>query len=142
MDMPENEANRKRREKWLEAHNRPFDPEQHEAALLSILQELRAAPRLSQEHLTRILRRYPMPSGVPFPKGQLLKGYRQLCARTGQAPDPEIIRRLQLKPTRTISGVAPVAVMTKPYPCPGECIFCPALEGMPTSYLPGEPSVM
>ena len=31
------------------------------------------------------------------------------------------------KPVRTISGVAVVAVMTSPHPCPhGKCIFCPS----------------
>ena len=34
---------------------------------------------------------------------------------------------LQRKPVRTLSGVAVVAVMTSPAPCPhGKCIFCPA----------------
>ncbi|MDD5178522.1 MAG: tRNA uridine(34) 5-carboxymethylaminomethyl modification radical SAM/GNAT enzyme Elp3, partial [Candidatus Nanoarchaeia archaeon] len=36
------------------------------------------------------------------------------------------------KPTRTISGVAPVAIMTKPIKCPhGKCAMCP---GGPDSY--------
>ena len=40
----------------------------------------------------------------------------------------ETLRRILLvKPTRTLSGVAPVAVMTSPYPCPhGKCLPCPA----------------
>ncbi|MCD6491665.1 MAG: tRNA uridine(34) 5-carboxymethylaminomethyl modification radical SAM/GNAT enzyme Elp3 [Candidatus Njordarchaeia archaeon] len=29
------------------------------------------------------------------------------------------------KPVRSISGVSVVAVMTKPLPCPGRCIYCP-----------------
>jgi len=32
--------------------------------------------------------------------------------------------------------------LTKPFPCPGECIFCPAVERMPKSYLPDEPGAM
>jgi elongator complex protein 3 len=47
--------------------------------------------------------------------------------------------RLRLRPIRTSSGVAPVAVLTGPYPCPGECIFCPEAKGFPKSYLPLEP---
>ncbi len=43
---------------------------------------------------------------------------------------------------RTQSGVAIVAVLTKPYPCPGKCIFCPSAQNMPKSYLPNEPAVM
>ncbi len=43
---------------------------------------------------------------------------------------------------RTQSGVAVVAVLTKPYPCPGKCIFCPSANNMPKSYLSNEPAVM
>ena len=43
---------------------------------------------------------------------------------------------------RTQSGVAVVAVLTKPYPCPGKCIYCPTEKDMPKSYLSNEPAVM
>ena len=44
----------------------------------------------------------------------------------------ELVQVLSIKPTRTISGVAVVAVMSKPFKCPhGVCIMCP---GGPKSY--------
>lgn len=43
---------------------------------------------------------------------------------------------------RTQSGVAVVAVLTKSYPCPGKCIYCPTEKDMPKSYLSNEPAVM
>lgn len=43
---------------------------------------------------------------------------------------------------RTQSGVAVVAVLTKSYPCPGKCIYCPTEKEMPKSYLSNEPAVM
>jgi elongator complex protein 3 len=43
---------------------------------------------------------------------------------------------------RTLSGVTTVTVLTKPYPCPGKCIFCPTDVRMPKSYLPDEPGAM
>ncbi len=46
------------------------------------------------------------------------------------------------KKMRTQSGVAVVAVLTKPYPCPGKCIYCPSEKEMPKSYLSNEPAVM
>lgn len=68
------------------------------------------------------------------------------------------LRYLQAKPTRTISGVSVVALMTKPWPCPhskskkgkkavGSCIFCPGgpksnLGDVPQSYTGKEPSTM
>ena len=53
-----------------------------------------------------------------------------------------------VKPTRTISGVTPLAVMTKPIPCPhGKCIYCPGglnsqFGDVPQSYTGGEPATM
>ena len=38
-----------------------------------------------------------------------------------------------------MSGVVPVTLLTKPYPCPGKCIFCPNDVRMPKSYLSAEP---
>ena len=47
-----------------------------------------------------------------------------------------------MKPTRSQAGVTVVTVLTKPYPCPGKCIFCPTDVRMPKSYLPDEPGAM
>ena len=58
---------------------------------------------------------------------------------------------LSLKPVRTISGVAPIALMSEPYPCPhtikgiGPCTYCPGGPGsafgdVPQSYTGTEPS--
>ncbi|NLL94366.1 MAG: tRNA uridine(34) 5-carboxymethylaminomethyl modification radical SAM/GNAT enzyme Elp3 [Thermoplasmatales archaeon] len=47
------------------------------------------------------------------------------------------------KPVRTLSGVAVVAVMTSPHPCPhGKCVYCPggADQGSPQSYTGKEPA--
>ena len=32
--------------------------------------------------------------------------------------------------------------MTKPYPCPGQCVYCPTQKAIPKSYLDDEPAVM
>jgi elongator complex protein 3 len=135
-------VNGQRRRAWRAAHRAPFDLERHGDVLVAILEEVQAAPEWSQKRLTRILRRYPLPDGSMLSKSQLLRGYAQLCAQEGQEPDPTLVQRLRVKPTRTISGVAPVTVLTEPFPCPGECVFCPAVERMPKSYLPDEPGAM
>ncbi|MBN1159863.1 MAG: tRNA uridine(34) 5-carboxymethylaminomethyl modification radical SAM/GNAT enzyme Elp3, partial [Candidatus Diapherotrites archaeon] len=52
---------------------------------------------------------------------------------------------LQMKPVRTISGVAVVAVMTPPKECPhGKCTYCPGGPDMdaPQSYTGHEPAAM
>jgi elongator complex protein 3 len=58
----------------------------------------------------------------------------------------ETLRRiLMVKPSRTLSGVAPVAVMTSPYACPhGKCLPCPGGPDhpfhSPQSYTGEEPA--
>lgn len=52
---------------------------------------------------------------------------------------------LRNKPVRTISGVAPVAVMTSPYDCPhGRCSYCPGgvPNDSPQSYTGREPAAL
>ncbi|MEM2956463.1 MAG: tRNA uridine(34) 5-carboxymethylaminomethyl modification radical SAM/GNAT enzyme Elp3 [Candidatus Pacearchaeota archaeon] len=46
------------------------------------------------------------------------------------------------KPTKTISGVTPLAVMLHPRKCPhGTCLYCPSLN-VPQSYTPNSPAVL
>ena len=55
----------------------------------------------------------------------------------------KVRKLLMVKPTKTASGVAVVAVMPKPYACPhGKCTFCPGgIEvNTPNSYTGTEPS--
>ncbi|MFX0014286.1 MAG: tRNA uridine(34) 5-carboxymethylaminomethyl modification radical SAM/GNAT enzyme Elp3 [Promethearchaeota archaeon] len=49
---------------------------------------------------------------------------------------------LQVRRVRTISGIAVVAVMTKSSICPGNCIYCPEVNGVPKSYTGKEPAAM
>jgi len=51
-------------------------------------------------------------------------------------------KTLQKREVRSISGVAIITVLTKPYPCPGKCVYCPSEKGMPKSYLSNEPAAM
>lgn len=53
-----------------------------------------------------------------------------------------VIRILRKRAIRTMSGIAPVAVLTKPYSCPGKCAYCPTEKDVPQSYLSNEPAVM
>lgn len=116
-----------------------IDLERHGAALLAIVEAVRVAPVFNEKRLRQILRRYPRDGVGFFNKTELVAGYRALCA-AGQAPfERQTLYRLQMKPVRTQSGVAPVAVLTQPAGCPGNCIFCPNDPAMPKSYLPLEP---
>ena len=96
-------------------------------------------------------------------KGSLAKKKVSLCKEHGRKAIPTDIEvlmhaeksdlplvkpHLQTKPVRTGSGVAVVATMTKPYPCPhGTCTYCPGgpdspYGDTPKSYTGKEPSTM
>lgn len=67
----------------------------------------------------------------------------------GSAKDyPLLKKKLLSKPTRSISGVAPVAIMTKPIKCPhGRCLMCPGgvesvFGDVPQSYTGKEPATL
>ncbi|MFP4344746.1 MAG: elongator complex protein 3 [Anaerolineales bacterium] len=120
----------------------PIDLTQEErrAKILALLGALRQLPADARD-ISPVLRRYPSPRGT-YAKSQLLAAYRTLVEEGALERDPVLERRLRARPVRTISGVAPVAVLTEPHPCPGECIFCPNQSGAPKSYLDGEPGVL
>ena len=122
--------------------HRPLDPRYGPEELLAIINEVRAREHCIARDVDRILRRYRREGLPPLSRTHLVAAYRRLCAQGTLPWERETLRRLQRKPVRTLSGVAPVTVLTKPFPCPGQCIFCPEREGMPKSYLPDEPGAM
>ena len=69
---------------------------------------------------------------------ELLKTYHKI---KGKETKESLERLLRTRPVRSLSGIVNVSVLTKPYPCPGKCIFCPSQKGLPKSYLEGEPAV-
>jgi len=87
-------------------------------------------------------------------RAELMAVKRQLAKKYGQpilahseilkagVNDALLKRILRKRAVRTMSGIAPVAVLTKPYPCPGKCAYCPTEKDVPQSYLSNEPAVM
>ena len=71
----------------------------------------------------------------------LLKIYHKLVKEKTQKYDSAVEVLLRTRPVRSLSGIVNVSVLTKPYPCPGECIFCPTEKNIPKSYLAKEPAV-
>ncbi len=67
----------------------------------------------------------------------------EILALVPEAEKKEFLPILVKKPMRTASGVAVVAVMTSPYPCPhGKCAYCPGgvSNNSPQSYTGKEPA--
>ncbi|MBU2524200.1 tRNA uridine(34) 5-carboxymethylaminomethyl modification radical SAM/GNAT enzyme Elp3 [Patescibacteria group bacterium] len=77
------------------------------------------------------------------PANQLIiKAYRALLESGEIEPDKNFEMIIRKRSIRTLSGIASIGVLTKPYPCPGQCIFCPNETEMPKSYLSNQPAAM
>lgn len=118
-------------ESWTESHEYTSDQLHHAR---KILDEIRRGREVWQA-----MRRYPLPNGGYVAKHVLVAVYRSLVESGEWKEDPALLASIRMKPVRTLSGVTTVTVLTKEYPCPGNCIFCPTEERMPKSYLPDEP---
>ncbi len=111
-----------------------------ERALREIASHILEGKVKTKEQLTKlkndITRRYKLDS---FPSNS------EILKILPEERREELLNILQKKPVRTISGIAIVAVMTMPYPCPhGKCIYCPGgVEvNVPQSYTGKEPATM
>ncbi len=78
--------------------------------------------------------------GEIFHNLYFIKAYKDLLKEGGIKPNQSLLNLIQKRSVRTMSGVAPVTVLTKPFPCPGRCIYCPTDVRMPKSYLPSQPA--
>lgn len=117
-----------------------FDPTEYKSLLIPLLKEIEVTPTVSAKDLAKLVKKYTKTNGDVFSKDQLVKAYRLYAGTNGLEPFSEkTIEKIKMKPVRTVSGVAPITVLTKPFPCPGKCIFCPNDIRMPKSYLSDEP---
>jgi len=124
-----------RQEAWKK--KRTYNASQIDLAQL-VLEDIRQG-----QELRAALRAHPLPGGSGFlAKHTLVAAYRQLVESGEWQEDPALLAKIRMKPIRTLSGVTTITVLTKPNPCPGECIFCPTEADMPKSYLPDEPGAM
>ena len=127
------EQTKARKTAWLQA--RELTPDKIKLAQQA-LEEIRTG-----EKVFEAIRHNPLADGY-LSKNILVTVYRELVRRGEWESDPALLAKIRMKPMRTLSGVTTVTVLTKPYPCPGECIFCPTDQRMPKSYLPDEPGAM
>ena len=133
-----------------------------EQALFDIVHALETKERLDERELTKIINRHnkrilenARPSGSqgttprPLSKRQLMAYYLDVQKNQPERWDRwalsaeqqrRLVRTLQMKPRRTASGVATITVLTKPWKCSSDCLYCPNDLRMPKSYLADEPA--
>lgn len=78
--------------------------------------------------------------GQVFHNLYLVRAYRDLLKEGKIEESDHVLDLIQKRKVRTMSGVTPVTVMTKPFPCQGKCIYCPTDIRMPKSYLVSQPA--
>lgn len=107
-----------------------------------IIDYLLKHPETTKEKITNIKGRI----GKNFKYNKVIKNATILNFATKE--EKQIITQiLKRRTTRTLSGVSVIAIMTKPLPCPGTCIYCPGQDSQPgekvaQSYTGQEPAAM
>ncbi|MHA1291926.1 MAG: tRNA uridine(34) 5-carboxymethylaminomethyl modification radical SAM/GNAT enzyme Elp3 [Promethearchaeota archaeon] len=99
-------------------------------------------PETSKESITNLKGRI----GKKFKYNRVIKNATILDFAT-EEEKLLITQILKRRTTRTLSGVSVIAIMTKPLPCPGTCIYCPGQNSQPgdkvaQSYTGKEPAAM
>lgn len=112
-----------------------FNPNQHQEKLLKLINALKQSKDFNSKTYHKLVKKFPKTKSDIFSKSEIIAGIRQFAKKDKDT----LIKKIVMKPTRTLSGVVPVTLLTKPWPCPGQCIFCPDDVKMPKSYLSAEP---
>jgi len=71
---------------------------------------------------------------------ELLSVYQKMSKKPRIKIAKQILQFLRKADVRSLSGIAIVTSLTKPYNCPGNCVYCPLEAKMPKSYLASEPA--
>ena len=124
-----------------------------ESAILEIIAAIKAGEqRLDAAWLDRLMRRHNRATHDAtrrVAKRRLLPYYLSTKAndpdrweswQVDPATEQALLRILKVKPRRTASGVATITVITRPWPCSSDCLYCPNDVRMPKSYLSDEPA--
>lgn len=109
----------------------------------SVIEEIANLKKPSQEDVLKVMQNFTDDKKQPLSKSKILRAYNNLKdaskIKLPKTKEKNFYKNIRKKKIRTISGVTPVTVLTKPFPCPGRCIFCPNDVRMPKSYLADEP---
>jgi len=109
----------------------------------TIIQKLIKSKTKTPPALAKLKRQIAKEFKIPcFSNIELLRVYHKLVVNKRIKSSKIIENLLRTRPVRSLSGIVNISVLTKPYPCPGKCIFCPTQKDVPKSYLDNEPAVM
>ncbi|MDD5639496.1 MAG: tRNA uridine(34) 5-carboxymethylaminomethyl modification radical SAM/GNAT enzyme Elp3 [Candidatus Pacebacteria bacterium] len=107
-----------------------------------LIKEISSIKNISVKDLSDTKRRISKNLKISCPSNiELLKVYHSLVEKKSIEKNTSLELILRTRPIRSLAGVVNVSVLTKPYECPGKCLYCPSEKNIPKSYLSGEPAV-
>ncbi|MFA5080132.1 MAG: tRNA uridine(34) 5-carboxymethylaminomethyl modification radical SAM/GNAT enzyme Elp3 [Candidatus Paceibacterota bacterium] len=107
-----------------------------------LIKEISSIKNISIKDLSDVKRRISKNLKISCPSNiELLKVYHSLVEKKSIEKNTSLELILRTRPIRSLAGVVNVSILTKPYECPGKCIYCPSEKNIPKSYLSGEPAV-
>jgi elongator complex protein 3 len=106
-----------------------------------LIELLLAEKKLTKLKAEDVKRRWAGSFKIEMPlSSEVLKVAKKM--NLSKANYERLVQALVTKPTRTLSGVAIIAVAAKPAACPGKCVYCPRGADAPQSYTGHEPAIM
>lgn len=78
----------------------------------------------------------------PIPNIAFIERYNILIDEKKLVYNPVIFKLFRKRAVRSLSWISVISLLTKPYSCPGQCIYCPTYPELPKSYITNEPAVM
>ena len=112
-------------------------PTQNEQIILAILDKEPSSKAEFDDARTRVCAK--LHTTQP-PNRDLFLTYQTLVKKK-KIPASHLIENfLRKSGVRSLSGIAVVTSLVKPYSCPGKCVYCPTEVRMPKSYIATEPA--
>lgn len=110
-------------------------------SIAAIIKELSKKSNLSENQINALFVKNPSETGKIYSKSEVLEFFNQHENELAldETCKENFLSNITMKKIRTLSGVTTVTVLTKPFACPGKCIFCPNDISMPKSYIASEP---
>lgn len=117
------------------SRRRVSQPRPPAALINKVAAECIALEAPTDEQLRKIIRKHL--TGTPYRFPRIPELVKAVQSQNEKRKTQNLFRQ---KKIRTDSGVAPITLLTKPYACPGKCVYCPTEVRMPKSYISSEPA--
>ena len=111
--------------------------------ICNLINTLKENKNLSEKEFAKLKNQFSKENGIPNVKNiDLIESYRNLVLQKKIKKNTVLEHLISRRKIRSLSGVSVITCLTKPFPCPGQCIYCPTEPNMPKSYLSNQPAAM